>query len=96
MEHVLISKVIMGGNIMKTIFWIMLVAFVFVLGAITGFMIYEQYNDTYKTLTLETCDYANALTEIINVQSGAMENCMNLSENSLKRLSPLNCSLVDK
>ena len=67
-----------------------------VIGAVAGFMIYEQYNETYKTLTLETCDYANTLTEIVNIQSGAMENCMNLSENSLKRLSPLNCSLVDK
>ena len=67
-----------------------------VIGAVAGFMIYEQYNETYKTLTLETCGYANTLTNIVNIQSGAMENCMNLSENSLKRLSPLNCSLVDK
>jgi len=95
MEHVLFRKVIMGGN-MKTIFWMIIIAIVFVLGAVAGFMIYEQYNETYKTLTLETCGYANTLTEIVNVQSGAMENCMNLSENSLKRLSPLNCSLVDK
>ena len=66
-----------------------------VIGAIAGFMVYESYNADYKDLTLETCSYANTLTDIVNMQSKAMEVCRNMSEGELQRLNHLNCTLVE-
>jgi len=75
--------------------YLIVIIILLVTGAIAGFMVYDKYNEEYKDLTVETCQYANTLTDIVNMQSTAMEQCRNMSEGELQRLNHLNCTLIE-
>ena len=51
-----------------------------------------QLKDDCHTTLRQTCDTVNSVINITDKQSSLLEKCYNVSQNTLPRLSKLNCN----
>ena len=66
---------------------ILLLIAVFIIGVAVGILLTLNNDFTYKEASIRTCNYANNITELINVQSSQLETYTGMDYDSLEMLN---------
>ena len=94
LELLFIGILAMEHNMRKIVLLFALIL-LFLIGVLVGSYLMALSDYQYKEASIETCEYANNLTRIINIQIDFIESSdMMKTEDPLTRLNYLNCDLL--